>query len=67
MDYKKQLSDLMKTVFEEGASDLHLAEGRRPTIRVSGLLLPLVKVDVLTQEAIMGILSELVSKIKTYL
>ena len=35
MDYKNELSDLIKTVFQEGASDLHLSEGKRPTIRVS--------------------------------
>ncbi len=62
MDYKKELSNLIKTVFEEGASDLHLSEGRKPTIRVSGLLLPLVKMDVINRESIMGILSELISK-----
>jgi len=62
MDYKKELSDLIKTVFQEGASDLHLAEGKKPTIRVSGLLLPLLKKEVISKEAISGILSELVSK-----
>lgn len=62
MDYKKELSDLIKTVFQEGASDLHLAEGRKPTIRVSGLLLPLVKRETIDKEAIIGILSELISK-----
>jgi twitching motility protein PilT len=62
MDYKTELSDLIKTVFQEGASDLHLAEGKKPTIRVSSFLLPLIKKDVITKEGIVGILSELVSK-----
>jgi len=62
MDYKKELNDLIKTVFQEGASDLHLSEGKRPTIRVSGMLLPLVKRDIITKDAILGILSELVTK-----
>ncbi len=62
MDYKKELNDLVKTVFQEGASDLHLAEGKKPTIRVSGMLLPLVKRDVVSNEMIVGILSELVTK-----
>lgn len=62
MDYKKELNDLVKTVFQEGASDLHLAEGKRPTIRVSGMLLPLVKRDLVNNEMIVGILSELVTK-----
>lgn len=62
MSYKEELNDLIKTVFQEGASDLHLAEGKKPTIRVSGMLLPLVKRTPLTAEAMSGILSELVSK-----
>jgi twitching motility protein PilT len=62
MSYKEELNDLIKTVFQEGASDLHLSEGRKPTIRVSGFLLPLVKRDVLTKEMMSGILSELVNK-----
>jgi len=62
MDYKKELIDLIKTVFQEGASDLHLSEGKKPTIRVSGMLLPLVKREVISKEMIIGILSELVTK-----
>ena len=61
-DYKTELNELVKIVFQEGASDLHLAEGRRPMIRVSGLLLPLVKRDVITNEVINGLLAEFVNK-----
>lgn len=43
-------------MIKEGASDLHLSEGRHPTIRISGTLLPLVKKDLLTHEDIVGIL-----------
>ena len=60
-DYKQELNDLIKTVFQEGASDLHLSEGKRPTIRVSGMLLPLVQRPVLLREEMIGILSEMVS------
>lgn len=60
-DYKQELNDLIKTVFQEGASDLHLSEGKRPTIRVSGMLLPLVQRAPLSREEMIGILSELVS------
>jgi len=63
-DYKTELDELIKIVFHEGASDLHLSEGKRPTIRVSGLLLPLVKQEVVTHEMMEGILSELVGKEK---
>jgi twitching motility protein PilT len=62
MDYKSELDDLIKTVAQEGASDLHLSEGRRPTIRVSGLLIPLVKKDILTRESLDGIITLLLTK-----
>ncbi len=60
MDYKTLLNNLIKTVFDEGASDLHLSEGKKPTIRVTGLLLPLVNTDAIDKESIEGILLELV-------
>src|SRR4051812_32567260 len=62
MDYKNELNDLIKSVFQEGASDLHLSEGKKPTIRVSGLLIPLVKKEVISKDSVLGILSELVTK-----
>jgi len=37
------LKALVDVVTKEGASDLHLSEGRPPVIRVSGFLIPLVK------------------------
>ena len=61
-DYKTALADLIKTVVGEGASDLHLSEGRHPTIRVSGMLLPLVKHPELTKEDTAGLLNELLSE-----
>ena len=61
-DYKVFLSDLIKTVVNEGASDLHISEGRHPTIRVSGMLLPLVKHPILTKEDTGGLLNELLSE-----
>lgn len=62
MNYKEELNDLVKIISQEGASDLHLAEGRKPIIRVTGLLLPLVKKEELTGESIKGILTELIGK-----
>lgn len=62
-DYKKSLAELIETVVREGASDLHISEGRHPTIRVSGMLLPLVKNPVLTKEDTAGILGELLSPV----
>jgi len=62
MDYKNELEGLVKIVAQEGASDLHLSEGRKPTIRVSGLLIPLVKREILKREDLEGIITELLTK-----
>lgn len=56
MDYKAYIDELLDTVVREGASDLHLSEGRHPTIRTSGMLLPLVKKPPLTHKDIEGML-----------
>ena len=49
-EYKKELDELLETVVREGASDLHLSEGRHPTIRVAGSLVPLTRKAELTRE-----------------
>ncbi|KND48660.1 MAG: twitching motility protein PilT [Parcubacteria bacterium C7867-005] len=54
---EKLLSELVDIVFKEGASDLHLSEGRSPVIRVSGFLIPLVKIPSLTAEDLEGFVS----------
>ncbi len=55
------LNGLIDIVAKEGASDLHLAEGRPPVIRVSGFLIPLVKMQALTHEDMEGFLSMLLT------
>jgi len=54
MDYKKDIQDLVDLILKEGASDLHLSAGRKPIIRVSGNLIPLVKRAVLTDRDMQG-------------
>jgi twitching motility protein PilT len=56
---KKKLEELILTVIHEGASDLHLVAGRHATIRVSGNLVPLVKMPVLTPEDTEALVEEL--------
>ena len=41
--HEKLLDELVDIAVKEGASDLHLAEGRTPVIRVSNFLIPMVK------------------------
>lgn len=62
MEYKKEIEDLVATVVHEGASDLHLSEGRNPVIRVAGSLIPLVKRAKLTTADLKGMLGEFLSE-----
>jgi twitching motility protein PilT len=68
-DYKKEFEDLIGVMLKENASDIHLAEGRQPILRVSGFLLPLVKYGPLSKTDIKGILDTLLdaSKKETFL
>src|SRR3989344_2595325 len=65
MNHKEKLAELILTVIREGGSDLHLGAGRVPAIRVTGELIFLVKNSVFTQEDMIGILSEVLDKVKT--
>lgn len=55
------LNELIEIVVKESGSDLHLSEGRPPFIRVSGFLIPLVKMPTLSREDMAGLLSLLLS------
>ncbi len=54
MDYKKQLIQIILSAVKSGASDIHLASGRHPTIRVSGSLMLLAKLPILTPKDLEG-------------
>ncbi|MDD2935513.1 MAG: PilT/PilU family type 4a pilus ATPase [Candidatus Pacebacteria bacterium] len=57
MNHKNNLLDeLIAHVVKESGSDLHLSEGRKPFIRVTGSLIPLVKYEDLTRENMMSFL-----------
>ncbi len=62
MEYRKEIEQLISMVIQEGASDLHLAEGRNPVVRVNGSLIPLVKSPVLSKTDIRGFLNEFLSE-----
>lgn len=59
-EHKKQLDTLFDLLLKEGASDLHLGEGRVPTIRVSGILIPIENQGVLSKQDIKGMLDEMI-------
>ena len=56
-DFKQQLNDLLTTTAKQNASDLHLAVGRRPTLRIDGVLVPLQKEPIMTPESAEGIIA----------
>lgn len=60
-NYAPILEDLIMTVTKEGGSDLHLSEGRFPSIRVAGNLIPLLKKESLTHNHIQGFLDILLT------
>lgn len=61
-DYKKELETLLDTVVKEVASDLHLSEGRHPTLRISGALVPLARQEMLTAADTSGMLDIMITK-----
>lgn len=62
MEQKKQLENLLEMVIKEGASDLHISVGKKPTIRVSGMLIALEKENILKEEDALGLASALLSE-----
>jgi len=56
MDYKQKLNDLLLAAARQNASDLHLAAGRHPTLRIDGVLIPLQKEPLVTSEVSEGLM-----------
>lgn len=54
VDYKKELKALMNIVLSENGSDLHFSVGSHPIVRVTGSLIPLVKLPILTDHDVEG-------------
>ncbi len=69
MNHQKELENLILTIVREHASDLHISAGQRPTIRVSGSLIPLLKREVLSPEDVARFAELLMTpeKFKTFL
>lgn len=61
MDYRQKLKDLMLTTARQSASDLHLAVGRKPTLRVDGVLVGLEQEPILTPEDTQGLVLALLT------
>ena len=50
MDYGPKLKALMLAAAKQGVSDLHLAVGRRPTLRIDGKLIDMPQEPILTPQ-----------------
>lgn len=61
MDYKKRLNELLLATARHGASDLHIAVGRRPLLRVDGALISLAQEKILTPEDAQGLVLALLT------
>ena len=55
------MDELINIVVKEAASDLHLSSDNHPTIRVNGVLIPLLKRRELTKEDTLGFIRELLT------
>ncbi len=60
-NYQDKLNELLLATAKQNASDLHLAVGRRPTVRIDGVLLPIEKEAVLTPESAEGLITALLN------
>ncbi|MBI2035137.1 MAG: PilT/PilU family type 4a pilus ATPase [Candidatus Liptonbacteria bacterium] len=60
-DHKQKLNDLLFMTAKQNASDLHIAVGRRPTLRIDGILIPLQQEAVLTPDATEGLVLALLT------
>ncbi len=60
-DFATKLAGLLTDAARQSASDLHIAVGRRPTLRIDGILVPLLKENIMTPEAAEGLIGELIT------
>lgn len=60
-EIREKLFDLLTTTAKQNASDLHIGVGRRPTIRVDGVLVPLQKEPMVTPELAEALVMELMT------
>lgn len=60
-NYQDKLKDLLITTAKQNASDLHIAVGRRPIIRVDGSLVPIQKEEIVTPAVAEGLVMALLT------
>jgi len=63
-NYQSQLEELLEIAGKQNASDLHFSVGRKPTLRIDGSLIELVKYPILTGEQTKGFATALLPESK---
>ena len=61
-DFNQKLKELLLLTTKQNASDLHISVGRRPTLRVDSVLVPLANEPVLTKEDAEGLIFTLLGE-----
>jgi twitching motility protein PilT len=62
MNYETELDDIIMTLVKEGGSDLHLAVGNFPTLRINRELTPLTRKKELAGEDTLGFLNQMIGE-----
>ncbi|MDD5430637.1 MAG: type IV pilus twitching motility protein PilT [Candidatus Pacebacteria bacterium] len=60
-NFTEKLNNLLLTTAKQNASDLHISAGRRPTIRIDGVLVGLQKEPILTADEVQGLVFALLN------
>lgn len=60
MNYTQFRDELLEAIISQNGSDLHIAEGRLPTIRINGELVPMVQKQPLSTADAVGLLKSLI-------
>src|SRR3989344_946109 len=61
-NYQREIEQLLMTTAEQNASDLHIAPGRYPTLRVDGNLVQLASLPLITPERSQGLCFALMTR-----
>lgn len=61
MDYENKLKELLVAAASQNASDLHISVGKRPTLRVDGVLIPFSQEPILSAEDAEGLINSMIT------
>ena len=61
-DFKDKMKELLLACARQDASDLHIAVGRYPTLRIDGALVPLTNYQILTPQDAQGLIMALLTE-----